>query len=472
MKNIIQLLFVALVLFYTHSLFALDPKISEITQKQLPIIAEPEINITTLSNGVKLYYLQDNELPIIKIKSFFETGLVYESKDQRGLTSFFMSAWQSGGAKGLSPEKVDEELEFISASLMGTEAADLASMTLICLQKDLKTALDIYFNVLKNPDFEQSRIDVIKKNILDGIQRRNEEPLSILNREFLQALFGKDSVYAWMSTPETINVVKRETLFKFYADNIAPNRMLIAASAPLSFDAFVKLIEGYLSDWRKTLPPKNYPPEIQKKWEKSVGFIHKQGNQSSIALGHFGERRFNKDKYKLILADEILGGSTFGSKLGDKLRTDLGLVYSIMSSFGFERDYGSFRMVTQTKSESTFTAIDAIKKIIDDMVKNKNITEAELFMAKERILNRLVFEYETPFNIVTRRVIYDYHGYPPNYISLYQKEISQVKLADIKEILDKYFFPDQLKVMIVGDRDKIPGLKEYEGLVETPLDEE
>jgi len=261
-------------------------------------------------------------------------------------------------------------------------------------------------------------------------------------------------------------------LQKYYDDHIAPNRIWIAASSPLPFNDFLKLLNPFVSDWDAKLPSPKYPPDISKTWDKSTEFINKESNQSAIVMGHFGEKRFNKDKYKIILADEILGGSTFGSKLGDHIRTDLGLAYSIQSDFGFDREYAPFQIITQTKTQSTVRTVKEIQKILKDMVENLDISNDELDLARERLINQLIFQYDDTFDIVTMRLTYDYHGYPPNYLKIFQKEIEAVTLPQIKDILAIYFFPEKLKIMIVGDRAKIKDLNQLEGFVEIPLDDE
>lgn len=468
-QNTILFLFV---LLFVGPAQATDPKIAELTKQKLPPLQEPDINIKTLPNGIKIYYLKDNELPVLKMTSFFELGSLYETKATRGISAFFMYSWRSGGTTKMESRQLDEELEFVSAHIKSKTGLDLSKIEMYCLQKDAKKVLDIYFDLILNPAFEKDRMEIIRKGLLNRIRQRNEKPMDIAIREFSQSLYGKDTPYSWKSTPETINAVKQETLKKYYQDNIAPTRMLIAASSPLDFKDFLKTIEPYVSKWTKKLPKREFPTAVKKQWEKSTEFVHKNGNQSSIVVGHFGEKRFVKDKFKLILADEVLGGSTFGSKLGIRIRTDLGLAYSIRSHFGFNTDYAPFRIMTQTKSDSTVQTVNEIRNILTDMVLNKNISKEELELARERILNRLIFELDVPFNIVTMTLTYDYHGYPPKYLSLFQKEIMAVTMPEVKEVLSQYFFPDKLKIMIVGDRSKVGNLGELEGVVEIPLDDE
>lgn len=453
--------------------YAFDPVVDDLSAKKLPALTIPKIDKIELKNGAKIYYLRDNELPVFKMKVYLDgLGAVYEQKDTRGLTGVFMSAWRSGGTTTLKPEVLDEKLEFVAANISTDSEGELSSIKMNCLHKDAQQVLDIFFDVIRNPTFDTERLGIIKKNSLNRIKQRNEEAIDVALREFMQSLYGKDSPHAWKATPETINAMTQDTLKQFYESHVAPNRMLIAASSPLSFDDFLKTIEPYFEGWDKKLPEREKVKDVSKEWGASKEFIHKDGNQSAIVIGHFGEKRFNADKFKIILTNEILGGTTFGSRLGDRIRTDLGLAYSIGSNFGFDTVYGSFAIVTQTKSESTVDTVNEITKIFSDMIWQKNIIEKELKLARERIINRLIFEYDIPFNIVTMELTYNYYGYPPNYLAVFQKEIEKVTLSDIQEILPEYFFPDKLKVMIVGDRTKIKSLDTLPDLVEIPLDNE
>jgi zinc protease len=460
-----------ILMFFVLDAKAVDTKIPELEKKKLPEVQIPKINIKTLPNGIKIYYLKDTELPVFQMNVYFdEVGALYEEKSERGLNSIFMNAWRSGGSKKYTPDAFDEKLAFTAASISASSGSEYSSLKMGCLQKDTNETLDLFFDVLRNPLFNADRLDVFKKAVLNSISQRNEKAISVAGREFMQSLYGEDSPLAWSAIKETIQPIDGKMLKQYYQDNIALNRMRIAGSSPLEFDEFLALIDPYLKGWSKKREKKPYPTKVKKEWKKSTEFIHKPGNQSAIIIGHFGEKRFTPDKFKLVLANEILGGTTFGSKLGDRIRTDLGLAYSINSNFGFGTDYGAFTVMTQTKSESTVNTIEEIQKIITKMVDEEDVTQAEIDLAKERIINRLIFEYDSPFNIVVMELNYNYHGYPPNYLQVYQRELAKVTLKDVKSTLKKYFFPNQLKTMIVGDKTKIQNIEKLGEVANRPLD--
>lgn len=468
----LRLAVVFFALFAAFPAFATDPDIENLENKPLPEIKDPDVQKVKLKNGMSIYYLRDPELPVIRIKAYFEFGELNEPRDERGLVPFFMSAWRAGGYGEILPEQVDEVIEFHAAKMSANAGDELSSFELKTLQKHADKMLSNFFGIMRFPAFDKNRVEIIRKAFLNEIRQRNEEPFAIATREFAQSLYGHESPHAWMSTPETVKAISRERLLKFHADHVDPGKIWLAATSPLPLDEFKSLIEKYTGDWKQKAKPLKKPDPVEKKWEPTLEFIHKPGNQSAIVVGHFGEKRFNPDRFKILLANQILGGATFGSRLGDRIRTELGLAYGVNSYFDFETDYGIFQVATRTKSESTVETVREILKILKDSIKKQAITQTELNLARERLLNQLVFEYDSSFNLVNLELKYDYFGYPPDYLSLFPKKIRSVTLDELHEALPRYVFPDRLKILIVGDKTAIGNLGDLGAIKEILLDEE
>ena len=98
------------------------------------------------------------------------------------------------------------------------------------------------------------------------------------------------------------------------------------------------------------------------------------------------------------------------------------------------------------------------------------MTQTELDDAKRTILNQLIFQYEDPFKIVEATVKYDFYGYPPNYLQIFQDEIKAVSLAKIRGVFRGYFFPDSLKILVVGNVKVIEELSSFGQVERLPLD--
>ena len=181
-------------------------------------------------------------------------------------------------------------------------------------------------------------------------------------------------------------------------------------------------------------------------------------NQSNVEIVGLGTDRHNPDVPALAVMNEILGGG-FGSRLFQKVRTELGLAYAVSGGYGYAYDHpGTFHVMVMTKSASTVDATKAALAVISGMTE-KPFTEAELKRAKDDILNSFLFQYDTRDKVLAESVRLEFYGYPPDYLETYKAGIEKVTLADVTAAAKKYIHPDKLAVLVVGNGPEIkPGL--------------
>lgn len=465
-----SIIFIIFFCLTTNPLWATDPHVEELEKKPVPEFKSIPIQTHTFDNGIKLYFLENRELPIFEISAFFKVGTIYEPADKKGLTYLMMSSLRTGGSKGRSADEVDELLEEAAAALSASVNREYSTLTLQVTTKDIADILPLFFELIQSPGFDFKKLELSREQMLEGIRRRNDSPMPITKRKFLQHLYGKENVWARISTIDTVRSITRDEVIDYYKRFISPKNIRIVVSGDISFEkitAKLKPMVTKLKPFDVTYPKIE---EVEKKWVPTIYYIPKIANQSAIILGHFGEKRFNPDKYALILANYILGGSTFGSRLGKTIRNNLGLAYSIYSHFGFDTDYGDFRVMVSTKSSSTIEVVKEAKRILKDLQRRDPVSEEELQNAKQSILNTMIFQNEDPFRYVERQLWYDFYGYPPDYLSIYQKEIKKVTLKEVQQAFKKYFHPSRLIVMIVGNPEQMGRVSRLGRVKVLPLD--
>src|SRR6185369_8411960 len=103
----------------------------------------PKAERVLLECGMPVYLLRDTELPIINITALVRTGSVYEPAGKADLASMTGRVMRTGGAGGLSPEKMDDELEFMASSVESSIGADMGTVSLASLTKNFKRTLQI-----------------------------------------------------------------------------------------------------------------------------------------------------------------------------------------------------------------------------------------------------------------------------------------------------------------------------------------
>ncbi len=153
--------------------------------KYKPIVfTPPKPKRMVLDNGMTLYLLEDHDLPVFNITVRFKTGAIYEPKEKAGLANLVGSVMRRGGTKTRTHEQINEELEFIAASVETSIGRESGGASLSTMKKDIDKGLEIFADVLMNPAFPEDMIKKEKDEILESIRRENDNPRQIVFREF------------------------------------------------------------------------------------------------------------------------------------------------------------------------------------------------------------------------------------------------------------------------------------------------
>ena len=410
----------------------------------------PKAERIVLECGMPVYLLRDTELPIINMTAMVRTGSVYEPAAKSGLAGLTGIVQRSGGAGGLPPEKMDDELEFMASAVESGIDSDMGSVALTTLTKNLDRTLTIFRDVLLRPDFSEKRLEMARKQAIEGLRRQNDDPKGIADREISRAIYAGHPLGVIPSF-ESINSISRQDLIDFHRRFYRPDNMLLAVSGDFDRDGLIKLLNAHFGQApKKTSLPLPEIPQPQQLFQPEVIYGRKDVNQSVIRMGHLGLTKDNPDIYAVRVLDYILGGS-FTSRLTMEIRTNQGLAYNVGSHFDIGRRFaGSFIAETETKAESTIKTIGLMKEIISGMTREP-VSEQELNAARDYMINSFMFGFTSPASIVSQRARLEFYGYPENYLENYRTAIARVTREDVLNAAKKHLKPGAFKLVVVGD---------------------
>ncbi len=413
-------------------------------------IVVPEVERVTLSNGMRLFLLEDHELPLINISARIRTGSVYEPADKTGLASITGIVMRTGGTTSKTGDQIDEELEQIAASVETGIGLNSGYASMSVLKEDIDTGLAILADVLMNPAFREDKIELAKVQHRSSIARRNDQVSQIAGREFVKLIYGPDSVYARHTEYATIDNISRDDLIAFHKKFYFPNNMMLSVCGDFDSKEIIKKIEQAFADWKKADIEVPAVPQVSYEFRPTVNEIHKDDiNQACIRLGHIGCLMSDPDYFALIVMNRILGGG-FTSRLFKNVRSREGLAYSVFGNYSADFDRpGVFYVGCQTKSESTVRAIRAMVREVEKMTESE-VTNEELAIAKEAYLNSFVFNFDSKGKIVNRLLVYEYFGYPADFLQKTKANVEKVTKADVLRVARKHLQPDNVQILAVG----------------------
>lgn len=415
----------------------------------------PKPTVVTLSNGMKVYMLEDHELPVVRGSMLIRTGNLFDPKDKRGLATLTGITLRSGGASHMTADELNEKLENMAASVETSIGESTGTAGFHCLKENTDAVLALFRDVITAPDFRQDKIDLAKLQLKSSISRRNDDAAGIAAREIYRLVYGPDTPYGGQEEYATVDAVTRAGIVAFYQRYFFPANILMSVYGDFSIPEMQKKLETMFGTWTVTQPKVPDFPRVDTKAVPGIFFVEKTDvDQTFFQMGELGGEIRDKDYAALSVAADVLGAG-FSSRLMREVRTWLGYAYDIAAEWDAEFSHpGIFAISGSTKSQSTTETLDATLEQIDKM-RTAEITDQELKTAKDAALNSIVFDFERPSSTLSRLVTYDYFLYPEDFLAQYEDAIARVTKADVLRAAQKHFRPELLTIVAVGNRANI-----------------
>ena len=325
----------------------------------------------------------------------------------------------------MTGDQLDERLEDMAASVETGIGESSGSASFSCLKKNIGAVLELFHDVVTDPAFREDKIELAKTQIKSSISRRNDDANGIADRELYRLVYGPHTPYGEQVEYDTINAIHRDDIVGFYKRYFSPSNMIFAMYGDFDSAAVKRQLESLFGAWKADEPKTPAFPKVDAPPQPGVFLVTKTDvTQTFIQIGHLGGELRNKDFPALSVAADMFGGG-FSSRLFRDVRTRLGYAYAVGADWAANYDHpGLFRISVSTKSETTTATIQAILKQLTAM-RTSEITDEELKVAKDSVLNSLVFAFARPSSTLNRLVTYDYFGYPADFFTQYENAIKR-----------------------------------------------
>ncbi len=412
-----------------------------------------------LPNGLVWLFSEQRSLPLVAIQVMIKAGTLRDPHGKEGLANLTAILLQQG-TKKRSATQIAEELDFLGARLSASGGDDFALLGFMVLKKDLAAGLDLFQDVLFNPIFAPKEVQQKVAQLLASFKSDEDEPGIVASRTFHRELFGANPYgHPPKGTPAGLKAISRNDLAEFYRTYYRPNNAILSIVGDLSHEEAAKVVAGVFGAWEQApipelkIPP---PPPLNK---PEVTVINKDITQANIIWGHLGIARDNPDFYAFQIMNYILGGGGFASRLMDNIRENLGLAYSVGSSFDPGLQPGPFAVALETKNASAGDAVAQVTKEVE-RIRTKPVSEKELKDAKSYLIGSFPRKMDSLGKRASLLGYVEFYGLGLDYPWRYPGLVQNLTPTDIQKVAGKYLHPDRYLLVVVGNQAQIPSLLE------------
>jgi zinc protease len=420
-----------------------------------PVIGpDPEVTIPnpwkeSLSNGMKVWGIVQNELPLVQYSIIINGGHMLDKVEKAGVANL-VAAMMNEGTKNKTPEELEEAVGLLGASIRVNSSNEDISVEVSSMAKNFEKTIALVQEILLEPRWDSEAFDLAKSRIINNLKRNAASPDYLASNTLNKLMFG-DNILATdaTGTEASVKTITIDDLKEYYSKYLSPSiaRFLVVG------DVDVARVKKALTDLNLKWKPKNVViPEIKVPGppEKSqIYFVDVPGaKQSVISIGAPSLPRTNPDFYPATVVNYKLGGS-FNGIFNLILREDKGFTYGARSNFNGGKNYGSFIATSRVRTNSTLESATIFKEEMEKY--RKNIPQEYIDFTKSSLLKNNALRFETLGNLLSMLNTMTSYNLPDDYIKQEEKFIKSLTIEKQLELVNKYIDPSKMYYVVVGD---------------------
>ncbi len=417
----------------------------------------PEIQIGdydkfTLSNNVEVIVVKNDKLPRVSFSLQLDVDPMLEG-DKAGVIDLTGQLMRRG-TKKRSKSQLDEEIDFIGASLSTSGSGVFGSS----LTKHQDKLLELMSDVLLNSTFDEGELEKLKKQTISGLASQKDNPNAIAGKVASVLTYGGNHPYGESQSETTVKNVTADDCKNYYKSYFKPNTTRLVIVGDVDGKNLKAQLEKYFGDWKKGEVPSHKYETPQAPKAAEVAFVDKTGAvQSVIQVTYPVDYKPGSDKaIKARVMNTILGGGGFSGRLMQNLREEHAYTYGSRSSLRSDPLVGSFSASASVRNEVTDSSIIEIlyemKRLRDEKVDQDHLN---------MILNQLTGSFsralERPETVARFARNIEKYNLPKDYYKNYLKKLRAVTIEDVQAMAKMYLKPENAHILVVGNKDEVAG---------------
>ncbi len=398
------------------------------------------------AGGIEAWLVSDSTVPIIILRAYWPGGSASQPEHLGGVTAI-MADMMTEGAGDLGADAFKQRLEELNMSLGFGADSDGLGMSLQTLSENRDAAFEMARLALAEPRFDAAPLERIKQQMLVSIRQRETSPSFIANFALDRALYPQHP-YARRTSRESITAINRAAVQARRAAVINRTTMQITIVGDIDAETAGRLIDSTFGHLPAGAAPPEPPDAILAAPTPLITRDLPQP-QSLILFVAPGIQDEDPDWTALTVANYVLGGGGFSSRLMDQVREERGLVYGIGTAPSVRDHVALLRGTAQSENANVAEAIEVTRAEIARFYRD-GATQMEVNDAITYLTGSFALDLDSNSKIASVVHSYQAAGRDIGYVNRRNDLIRAVTLDDVNRVARRLFNPDAFTFVVVG----------------------
>lgn len=426
-----------------------------------PSVKVPQVWDTKLANGMRVYGIENKEVPLVQFDIAIDGGLLLDNPDKVGVANLMARLMTQGTAKK-TPQELEEAIQQLGASINVFARTEDVRISVTTLARNYAATVDLVREILLEPRWDEKEFALVKQSVLSQIRQQEADPNALASSNFNKLIYGKGDIRSRniLGTSASVNAISIEDLKAYYRANLSPSRARMHVIGALPKDAVARPLAALSRAWQAK--PVALPAASAAHGEApgKVYFVDvPDAKQSVLHIGYRALAATDPDYYPATVANYILGGGGFASRLTQELREGKGYTYGIRSSFAGSKSAGPFIIASGVRSNVTLESTQLVKKILQDYA--PTYSAADLETTRNFLVKSNARAFETAEAKLGMLDNISKYGWRADYVKDRERIVKSMTLPQVQALSQKYLDPSKMVWLVVGDaKTQLPRMKE------------
>jgi predicted Zn-dependent peptidase len=419
----------------------------------------PKIEEFKLSNGLAVYAVKLDHLPVVAMQLAVRAGRMHEPRSRLGVSELTADMLVKGTTRH-DAAALSRMIDFVGGTIAADSTYEATLVSCSVLARNASTCFELVPEMITQPAFPDTELARTREALVTSTRHRLDDAAALASAHAQNLLWGQDHVRGWLNSEASVAAIKRDDIVAWHRAWFVPSNAILIVTGDIDPKKLKGDLERTFGPWRPgPVPP---TPTYQEPGLSGsrIRLVDKPGqSQVQIRIAQFGIKHDDARFFDTLVWNYVLGSGAGGSRLMKALRGEGGIAYAAASSFDRNLDRGSFVASTATRSRD---AVPMTKRMLAEIAQMAKAgpTKEEVGAAITSIVGGYGLRMQSAADVGAALVGAELHGYGREYLTNFPLAVGRVEVGDAKAAAAQILDPKAYVIVLVGDaKDLEPELK-------------
>ncbi len=371
--------------------------------------------------------------------------------DKVGVSNLLASL-MTKGTKNKTPQELEEAIQLLGTTINVRAGQENITISGNTLSKNYNETIDLLEEIILEPRWDEGEFDLAVQQVISQIQQQEANPNSVAQNTFNVLIYGEDHIKSKniLGSIKSVENITMDDLKAYYNSFLSPSISRMHMVGAMDKSSILNSLQDLADHWESkdvTIPALSVPDAPGQ--SRMFFYDVPDAKQSVLRIGYPALSAKDEDYYAATVANYILGGGGFASRLTQELREGKGYTYNIRSSFSGSETKGPFVIRSGVRSNVTLESTQLVKHILENYA--ETYSEKDLETTKSFLIKSNARAFETADAKLNMLQNISAYGWPYDYLKNREEIVGGMTVDRIKELSEKYFNEDKMFWLVVGD---------------------